>query len=744
MRRLTVSLILLVLSACAATERRQPAVSRGDAQRVIADPGFLEQYAATRRFSQGRPRSMKIVPDGSAVLFLRSPADSFVQDLYEFDTATGEERRLLTATQILDGAQEHLSVEEKARRERMRLVARGIASYRLSEDGSRILVGLSGRLFVVERAGGKVTELKSDNGYALSTRFSPDGQSIACVRNKEVYVIDIRTGLEWQLTVGSGEHVTNGLSEFVAQEEMRRYTGFWWSPDNRLIAYQQTDTSGVELMHIADATHPDRKPHTWPYPRAGKTNAKVRLGVVPVKGGDTVWVQWDQERYPYLATVKWKKNAPLTILVQNRTQTEEVLLSIDPYTGESTPLLTERDDAWINLDQRMPHWLPDGSAFLWKTERGGAWELELRDRYGKLVAPLTTPQFRCKGFVSYEEKDRVVYVRGSDDPTQTHLYRIPIDEAPATPVRLTEDPGVHYMTFSKDHSVYLHTGSSIKGSRFNSVRRKDGTVIGRLESVGQKAPFVPNAEFTTAGRSPKFHAVLIRPRNFEHGRRYPVLLHVYGGPHGQMVSASPNRYLIQQWFADHGFIVVSLDGRGTPNRGRPWERVIKGNLIDIPLQDQVAGLKALGRKYRELDLDHVGVYGGSFGGYFAAMAVMRRPDVFHAGVAQAPVCDWLDYDSHYTERYMGLPHENAAGYEASNVLTYAGELSQPLLIIHGTADDNVYFAHSLKMSNALFRAGKEHEFLPLTGFTHMVPDPLVTKRLETRIVNFFEKHLMAP
>ena len=711
-------------------------------QETVAHQDFLKRYAVTRRFSLGRPRSIEVVPDGSAVLFLRSGSESFVHNLYEFDTATGKERLLLTADQILQGAEEELSVEEKARRERMRMSARGIASYRLSKDGSRILVPLSGRLFVIHRSDKSVIELSSDNGYPIDPQFSPDGEQIACVRDKEIYVIDLATKTERRLTSGSSEHVSNGLSEFVAQEEMGRLRGYWWSPDSDAIAYQQTDTSGLETMYIMDAMHPDRAPNEWPYPRPGHANAKVRLGVLPISGGETTWVLWDTEAYPYLATVKWTENAPLTILVQNREQTEEVLHAVEPATGHLQPLHRFRDAAWLNLHQSMPHWLRDGSAFLWTTEREGSWTLELRDRYGKLMAPLTTPGFNLKGFVSFDDVARVAYVSGGDDPTQTHMYCVPIDGARQTPLRLTTEHGLHDFEFSKNHRVYVHTANTADGKRSQIVRRADGSEIGALKSVAEEPPFVPNVEFTMVGRSPSFHAVLVRPRSFDAKRRYPVIVSVYGGPHAQTVSASLSRYLPEQWIADHGFIVVSIDGRGTPARGRDWERLIKGDLIKVPLADQVAALQALGRKYRELDLNRVGVYGWSFGGYFSAMAVMQRPDVYHVGVAGAPVADWLDYDTHYTERYMGLPGTNAAGYEAASVLTYCKDLKRPLMIIHGTADDNVYFMHSLKMSNALFRAGKDHDFLALSDFTHMVADPLVTQRLYTRIVNYFQKHLL--
>jgi len=439
--------------------------------------------------------------------------------------------------------------------------------------------------------------------------------------------------------------------------------------------------------------------------------------------------------------VRWKDQAPLTILVQNRQQTEEALLRVDVETGSTALLLVEKDDAWINLDQSMPKWFPDGSAFLWTTERNGAWQLELRGADGRLLRPLTTPEFRYKGLIDLDPESKVVFVSGGDDPTQTHLFRLSTEASAAAPVQLTTQPGQHSATFSENHQVYVYTTSTMDGKRTQVVRSADGRELGRLQSVAEEPPFVPNIELTTVGSDPSFHAVLVRPRNFDSRRRYPVIVSVYGGPHAQTVSASPSGYLLQQWIADHGFIVVSIDGRGTPSRGRDWERVIKGNLIDVTLNDQVAGLKALGKKYRELDLNRVGIYGWSFGGYFSAMAVMRRPDVFDAGVAGAPVSEWLDYDTHYTERYMGLPDDNASGYVASSVLTYAKDLEKPLLIIHGTSDDNVYFSHSLKMSNALFRAGKTHDFLALSGFTHMVPDPLVTTRLYQRIVDYFVEHL---
>ena len=707
--------------------------------------GFLRQYAETYRFSLGRPRSAQMAPDGSAVLFLRSQPRSFVQDLYEFDCQSGRERVLLTASQILSGGDEQLSAEEKALRERLRLAAQGVARFDLSDDGTKVLVPLSNRLFVVERESGKGAEVKSSaTGFPFDPSLSPDRQRLACVRNGEIYVTDLSSGEERQITDGAGGTITNGAAEFVAQEEMNRVHGYWWSPDSRWIAYQQTDTAGMETFHILDPLHPQREPSISPYPRTGTKNASVRLAIVPAAGGESRWIDWNHEKYPYLAQVVWQDKGPLTILVQNRRQTEEILYAVEEQTGALAELLQETDPTWINLASSCPKWLQDGSGFLWLTERTGEWSLELRSRQGKLVRSLTPRGFGLIDLAGVDDERNLVYVTASTDPTQQHVYSISL--AGGEPKKLTSEPGNHSFSFGKRaggrrSGGYLHSYSLADGQAGTRVCRADGHVLGELKSVAEE-PAMPKVELLTVGQR-AFRAAIVRPRSFVRGVKYPVIVHVYGGPHALTVNSSPRGSVLQQWLADQGFIVVSLDGRGTPRRGRAWERAIKNNLIAIPLADQVAGLQALGEKYAELDLDRVGITGWSFGGYFSAMAAMRRPDVYKAAVGGAPVCDFRDYDTHYTERYMGLPDENRSGYEAANVITYCKDLSVPLLIIHGTADDNVYFLHSLKMTEALFRAGKNFEFLPLAGFTHMVPDPDVTVRLQTRIAAFFKQHLGA-
>ncbi len=360
-----------------------------------------------------------------------------------------------------------------------------------------------------------------------------------------------------------------------------------------------------------------------------------------------------------------------------------------------------------------------------------------------MVRALTPPEPGLRGAVELDEAHGMAWVSGGDDPTETQLFQVPLDPRKDRRLRVTAEPGQHAAVFSEDHGTFVHTASPLGGRTRWIVRGHDGRMRGELRSVGETPAIRPRLEFTTVGDSLDCHAVLVRPNDFDPARRYPVLVSVYGGPLGQQVTKSAQGYLVQQWMADQGFIVVSIDGRGTPARGRAWERAIKWDLIEIPLNDQVQALQALGRRYPEMDLTRVGIYGWSFGGYFSVLALERRPAVFAAAVAGAPVTDWHDYDTHYTERYMGLPDQNPKGYEASSALTWAKDLVRPLLILHGTTDDNVYFLHSVKLCDALFRAGKTFEFVPLPGYTHMASDSLAVSQVNHRVIEHFRRHLDA-
>ena len=728
-----------------------PSAPSFDGPPSMADPAFLTQYAETHRFNSGRPTSVRITPDGRSVFFLRSGPRDADRVLYRLDPKTGAESVFLTAAAVLGGEESALSPEEKALRERMRLSASGIARYSMSTDGSQLLVPLSGRWYLVDALTATAKPIGTKGVTTAS--LSPDNSRIAMVKAGDLHVLDVESGAIRQLTQ-SAEGVSYGAAEFVAQEEMGRYAGLWFSPDSTRLVYQQTDERAVERFRIADPFNPASEGRSWPYPRPGKANAIVRLFIAGLERGSTpVEVHWDREAFPYVAQVRWSKNAPLVMTVQNRRQTVLRLLQVDPSTGETRTLLEEQDAAWINLDQDTPRWLPDGSSFLWSTERDGAWQLELRDATGQYLRTLSPPGMGYRGIVHLDAEGRQVWVDGGADPTMRHVLRLSLDGAP--PAQVTTAAGQHYLTVADASNVAVHTHFPATGAPTAAVIElpREGALAApkfTLESKAEAPPFEASPQITQValpsedGPARVHYASLVRPQNYDAKLRYPVVLSIYAGPGVTVVRRAARWQIFDQWIADHGFIVVKIDGRGTPLRGRAWERVIKNDLVTVPLDDQVAVLEALAEAHPELDIARVGVSGWSYGGYMAAMATIRRPDIFRAGVAGAPVADWRDYDTHYTERFLGLPDADKAGYDTSSVLTYAAQLERPLLIVHGTADDNVYLTHSLKLSDALFRAGKPHAFLPLGGQTHMVHDPAVSARLYARTIDHLRTHLGRP
>ncbi|HEY2139476.1 MAG TPA: DPP IV N-terminal domain-containing protein [Chthoniobacterales bacterium] len=704
------------------------------------DLRYFRELIETRNYSLGQPVSPQLTPDGKAVVFLRGGARDPVLRLYEFTIADGTLREILTPEKLLQGAEEKLTAEERSRRERQRQSLRGFTSFELSKDGNKLLVTLSSRLYLIARSDGRVTALPGGNW--IDPHFSPDGLFVAGVSGGELHVIDLDKQSDTALTSGASDTLQHGTAEFVGQEEMSRHEGYWWSPDSQSIVYQETDNSGVESRFIADPLHPQTPPARNFYPRAGTPNAKVRLGIVARTGGATRWLQWDAAKYPYIARVVWKEAAaPLCLLVQNRTQQEEVLLAADPPTGGTRQLLRETDSAWLNLDHKpMPVWLKNGREFLWTTERNGVWQVELHSADGALSRAITPVDFQLEELIDLNDSDRLIVVSGGPDPRERHLFRFSL-ERDARPEQLTREAGRHDAVFGEAKTAFLHRFDLLDGATGWDVRRAtDSKPIATLPSIAERPSSLPKVELLrTKGERP-MDAAIVRPREFKKGGRYPVILDVYAGPGHKQVIAQPDRYMIDQWMADRGYIVVAIDGRGTPGHGRDWERAIRGNLIEIALTDQVAGLQALGKYEPAMDMNRVGVVGWSFGGYFSAMAVMQKPEIFRCAVAGAPVVTWENYDTHYTERYLGLPSDNADGYHKSSVLTYAANLNRPLLLIHGFTDDNVYFQHSVQLSEALFEAGKTFNFLPLLG-THMVSEPLLRLRRQTRIIEFFDAEL---
>jgi dipeptidyl-peptidase-4 len=421
--RLLSAALLIAATLTTLVARSGPALGAGAPAADAKE--FLERYALTRGFRSGQPVSIAIPRGGSDVLFLRTGPRDRVQSLWSFDGKSGAEREILTGAKLLGGGEETLSPEEKARRERLRQTARGLSSFQLSGDGRQILVPYSGRLFLVDRTSGQVKELGKGGGApADDARLSPDGTQLGLVRNGEMRVLDIASGAEKSIAKPESTGISYGLPEFVAQEEMDRFEGYWWSPDSKWLMVQRTDASALEKLRIMDPSNPTKAPEENPYPRPGMANAQVRLALYPLGGGAPIPVEWNHTAWPDLCRVAWPDKGPLAIYVMDRKQQEASMLSVDPATGRTAPLLGEHDAAWINLPDGAPVWLPDGKTFLWISEHddtGPALELQQADATSRRLTPAG---LRVRKLLGTDELGTRAWVLASDEPSETHRASI--------------------------------------------------------------------------------------------------------------------------------------------------------------------------------------------------------------------------------------------------------------------------------------------------------------------------------
>jgi len=720
-----------------------------------APADFPHAYAQTKAFTRGLPQKVRIAPDGT-VFFLESGPRSATLSLNALDPGNGKSRELVTPAQLLGGTREHISVEEQARRERMRQTEQGFTEYALSRDGSEVLLPLSGKVFVLERKSGAIRRVYVGDDAAIDPQLSPDGTRVAYVRSNDLFVADVASGKELRLTTGGSDDLTHGLAEFIAQEELGRAHGFWWSPDGKTLAFEEADSRAVEHFTISDPSKPAQPGNHFAYPRAGKANAKLRIGLVPAVGGAVAWLSWD-EKWPYLSEVLWPEGAAApTLEVRSRDQRD--LAYLRSKNGVLAAYFTEHDDAWIDptdcprgVEACGPVVTPEG-AIVRIAEMADGHALQVVGASGKATR-ITPAGFHVSSLLAADAEN--AYVLGGLDPLDEPVWQVPLHGfAPGAAEcgglcvakRLTPGIGEHTPYFTPGASLFADSFTDATHRPKVSLRRLDGTVMGAdLPVQAEKPPFSPNAEFAQVeAKGHTFQVVLLRPHDFDKRKRYPVIDSVYGGPTANVVVRSEASLLLDQWYADHGFIVVRIDNRGTPRRGRAWAKALVGDFGDIPLDDQIDALHALGKRYRELDTSRIGVSGWSFGGYLSALAVLKRPDVFKCAVAGAPVVDWTDYDTAYTERYLRTPQSNPDGYAKSSLLTYAAKLERPMLLVHGTADDNVYFFNSLKLLDVLFHNAQVVDFLPLVGQTHILSDPDYRERLYRRTARYFSAHLGAP
>ncbi|WP_225098560.1 S9 family peptidase [Streptomyces sp. CoH27] len=696
---------------------------------------FPRRHARTQRFTLGAPRFFTVAPDGSRVAFLRSGSGTDrANSLWVLDLPDGTERPAADPRTLLGGASEELSAEERARRERSREGGAGIVGYATDTAVELASFALSGRLFTAALRDGATRELRVP-GPVIDPRPSPDGTHIAYVAQGALRVVSAEGERDRALAEPESEKVTYGLAEFVAAEEMGRSRGFWWSPDGRRLLVARVDDTPVKRWWIADPAHPEREPVDIAYPAAGTPNAEVRLFVLGLDG-ERQEVAWDRARYPYLARVHWSAAGAPLLLVQARDQRSQLFLAVDPDTGATRMVHADEDPIWLELFAGVPCWSPSGQ-LVRIVDEGGARVLAVGER------PLTSGQLHIRAVLDVGAGDVLVSASAGEEAEaaeigEVHVYRV--NELGVE--RVSQEPGVHTAVRAGDVTVLMSATLGRPGTSAQVLR--DGKPVATVRSYAEDPGFSPRVTLAEGGAR-RIPCAVLMPQDYPGDTPLPVLLDPYGGPHGQRVTAGHNAYLTSQWFADQGFAVIVADGRGTPGRSPAWEKSIRDEIAATVVEDQVAALHALAEDF-PLDLDRVAIRGWSFGGYLAALAALRRPDVFHAAVVGAPVTDLRLYDTHYQERYLGDPGEQPEVYRRNSVVHDEGlvdpaEPHRPMMIIHGLADDNVVVAHSLRLSSALLAAGRPHEVLPLSGVTHMTPQEAVAENLLRLQLDFLKRSL---
>jgi len=688
----------------------------------------------------------KIAPDGSRVTFLRGKdQDKNRLDLWAYDIADGTTRMLVDSNVVLPGV-EVLSDEEKARRERQRIAAlSGIVDYHWAPDGKSLLFPLGGELYLYDlgKSGpDAVRKLTHGEGFATDPKISPKGGYVSFVRARNLWVIDLADGKATQLTSDGGDVIGNGVAEFVADEEMDRHTGYWWAPDDSAIAFARIDESPVPVQKRYEV-YPDRtEVIEQRYPAAGDKNVLISLHVVSlagkaggapadgsVRGAPVENIDLGQNPDIYLTRVDWRDPQRLTFQRQSRDQKKLELIEADLTTGKQRTLVTETGKTWVPLHDDL-RFLEDGRV-LWSSERSGYEHLYVLSADGRTATPLTSGAWPVDSVLAVDEAAGMVYfAAGKDSPLDVQVYRVPL--AGGAIERLSKPDGVHTATFAENASVYVDNWANPTTPPQLQLFRNDGTLIASLleNDLGDpKHPYAPYRaahlpmEFGTLtaadGKTP-LHYSLLKPRGFVPNKRYPTAVFVYGGPAAQTVTRrwpARSEDWLNQYLAQHGYVVFSLDNRGTPRRGAEFGGALYERQGTVEIADQLEGVKWL-KSQAWIDGDHIGVYGWSNGGYMSLMLLAQASDAYACGVAGAPVTDWGLYDTHYTERYMNLPAANPDGYRAGRVLEHIDGLTSKLLLIHGMADDNVLFSNSTALMSALQKRAQPFELMTYPGAKH--------------------------
>lgn len=711
----------------------------------------LERVFANPPLAGAVPRALKLAPDGRHIAWLKPRADDQLRaDLWVQSVATGAERMAVDSLALSSGPVA-LSEAELARRERARLASsRGIVEYQWAPDGASLLVPLDGDIWLAPLDGAP-RRLTATSATETDAKLSPAGRHASFVRDQNLFVLDLATGRERALTTAGGGTVSYGMAEFVAQEEMDRHTGQWWSPDDARIAIARIDEAPVKVAVRAAIGSDGTRITEQRYPFAGTPNVAVSLAIHPLAGGRPMAVDLGPDPDIYLARVDWLNPGQLIVQRQSRDQKRLDLLLVDAATGRSRTILTETSPTWVNLHHSFVP-LADGRRFVWASERSGHRHLYLVD--GERLTQLTSGDWSVDELLAVDEAGgRLLFTGFRDTPIEKALYEAPLAlgaegrlSPPATAPKRLSPPG------GWAEAVADGKGRAALVTRSTPAQPPQVLLVadGRSRFVAENpitatpyAPYLPGhvvpvfGTLKAADGVSDLHYELLVPPGLKRGERAPVFFEVYGGPGVQRVQRNWGGTL-HQYLVRRGWAVFLLDNRGTPGRGRAFADPIHRRMGFPEVDDQMAGLAWL-KAQPFVDPDRVAAYGWSYGGYMVQRLMTVHPRAFAAGVSGAPVTDWTLYDTHYTERYLGNPAVDMAPYTASDVTRDAARLERPMLLIHGLADDNVVFDHSARMMAALQKAGRPFETMVYPGQTHAIRDPALQTHLWRTIMAFLDR-----
>ena len=575
--------------------------------------------------------------------------------------------------------------------------------------------------------------------------YSADHGQYAYVNGYDLYVMDTRTGRERAVTTGGSDTLLNGRPDWVYPEEFDQLETYWFSPDGKRIAYLQFDERPVRAFPIVHELEHAVELERQRYPLAGAPNPVVKLFVADLATGRTVAVDTKSTSDNYILRPTWLPDGSALLFQRlNRRQNRLELLSANPASGAVRPVLVEEEPEFVNLHDDL-RFLDGGRRFLWSSERSGWRHLYLYDAAGRQLRQLTTGEWPVGEVTRVDEAGGWVYFTGyRNRGLDQHLFRVKLDGGAVQ--QLTTEPGVHAASLDPAGRWFVDSWSSLAAPMRAMLRSADGRAVrelartntARLDALGLVAPEAVTVK--AADGTTELNGLLFKPADFDPARRYPVIVSVYGGPHSQRVSNTFRSTAAEQRLAQMGFLVWVMDNRGTPNRGKRFETATYLKLGQVDLEDQAAGVRQLAAARPYVDAERVGIYGGSYGGYMSALALLKQPDVFHVGVARSSVTDWRNYDAPYTERYMRTPQENAQGYDLGSALPYAKALRGKLLLVHGSTDNNVHLSNTTQLVQQLLEAGKSFDMMIYPEQRHGIGG-IAAQHLARLQLDYFVEHL---